>query len=108
MEKKHYYRVKHEQKHMSINVKGCLNNHKKRKIDYFEYDDGRPMTHQAAMIYLHNADAEGKRLIPIGDCYRFDHQKGCKGHIISLTPNKEKLAEIEEEYNDYMGAYRFA
>lgn len=95
---KQYFRIKGSKRHMSVNIQGCLNNHKRSKITYFDNDDGTPMTDAEARLLLNSALMEGKKLIPSGDCYRFDFQKGCPGHIFSLKPNEETAAKIEQEY----------
>lgn len=98
MEKKKYYRKKHSLQHMCICIEGILK--RRNKIKFFsDAETGRPLSDAEARAHLKIARNEGKRVIPIGDCYRFDYKdKGCLGHIISLMPSDEKMAEIEAEY----------
>lgn len=86
---------------MSLNIQGVLNNYKRKKILFFSDDDGNELTDAQARFELNKALNEGKKVLPCGDCYRFDDQNGCPGHIISLKPNEEKLEEIELEYQLY-------
>lgn len=106
--KKSYYRLKSKTIHMCINVKGILRNHAKtKKITYFDEDDGQPMEPKKAYQLMQLADYEGKRVIPMNDeCYRFSYETGCPGHITSLKPNEEKLAEIELEMQNYLNSQK--
>lgn len=83
---------------MSISVDGVLNQYKTRKITFCNEDDGTPMNPEKAKQIFIMARYEGKKYLPMGECYRFCDQTGCKGHIISLNPNAEKMIEIENEY----------
>lgn len=100
--KKIFYRSKKTNRHMSISVEGVLTQYKRRKINFCNHDDGRPMRDAEARAVFMQAKAEGKRVLPMGDCPRFDFQTGCKGHIISLMPGEGKMKEIEQEWQDYL------
>jgi len=98
--KKRYYRNVKKITHMSINVDGILRQHARtKKINFCDEDDGSPMNPAKAYQLFQKYQYEGKRVVSMSDeCYRFDYQKGCKGHIVSLNPSNEKLQEIEMEY----------
>lgn len=68
--------------HMSISIEGMLNWNKRKKINFMHHDDGSKMTDAEARIYLAEALAEGKRVLPMAECEGFDYQKGCPGHPI--------------------------
>ena len=100
-QKKSFYRVKHALNHMCLNIEGALRS--RRKITYMNHDNGFRMTDREARDHLKLFRYEGKAVLPIGDCYRFDFSgKGCLGHVISLMPNEEKMIEIENEYQLYL------
>ena len=81
--------------------------HRRKKITIFDHDDGSRCSDKEAREFLNKALADGKRVIPMNECYRFDFQKGCPGHIISLMPNEEKLKEIEKEYKLYLAKKQY-
>lgn len=86
---------KRELHHMSISVEGVLNQFKRKAITFCSEDDGSDMAPAKAKQIFMLARYEGKKVLPMGnECYRFDYQKGCKGHITSLMPTKEKMEEI--------------
>ncbi len=88
----------HKITHMGISVQGVLKNFKRKKITFCSHDDGREMTDAEARAVFLKADYEGKKLLPMsGECYRFDDQKGCLGHILSIMPNEEGMLIIENE-----------
>lgn len=86
------------QKHMSINIEGVLTQYKKKKINFCSNDDGTPMSDAEARFEFLKARNEGKRVLPMGDCYRFCFEKGCKGHIKALMPSQDLMDEIELDY----------
>lgn len=69
---------------MSVNIEGFLRNYKGKNLDgIFTDENGVPMSHGKATIMLHNAQIDGWKLIPCGDCEGFDHfGGGCPGHPI--------------------------
>jgi hypothetical protein len=72
--------------HVSVNIQGLLEMHRRRKITMLLHDDGRTMTDAEARQYLYDALSEGKRVLPCSDeCDAFDYQNGCPGHIINET-----------------------
>ena len=88
---------------MSISVDGVLNKYKKKPITFCNEDNGSPMSPIKARQVFMVARYEGKRVLPMGDCYRFCYQKGCKGHITSLMPNEENMILINKEMLFYNG-----
>jgi hypothetical protein len=71
------------QQHMCLSIKGALNNAKYKKNhtkSYADNDDGSPMTYGELKEFLTQSLAEGKRVLPMGDCDNFDYQTGCRGH----------------------------
>lgn len=101
--KKSYYRSISAYHHMSLNIEGCLRNHQyNRRLTYIVDDDGKNLTDRQAKIKLTSLLAKGIKLIDCsGECYRFDDQKGCPGHIKSMKPNEEMAAKIEKEWEEY-------
>ena len=96
------YRKVSSIKHMCISVDGVLSQYKRKKITFCNNDDGTPMNPTDALNVFKVAKYEGKRVLPMGDCYRFCYQNGCKGHIKSLMPTDEKMEEINKEYNQIL------
>lgn len=68
--------------HMSIDIRGFLEYHRRKKIRIMLHDDGKRMTDSEAREYLYTALGEGKRVLPCGECDNFDYQKGCQGHPV--------------------------
>lgn len=97
-------RTVRKKSHMCVDVQGALNHYKKsRKHETpFTDDEGRPLSRERVVIELHNNLIEGKRVIPMGECYRFCFQKGCKGHITSINPTEERRNEIEKEFTNWL------
>jgi hypothetical protein len=91
-------------KHMCISVEGVLNQYKKKKITFCSNDDGSPMSPIKARNIFEVARYEGKRVLPMGECYRFDYQTGCKGHIKSLMPTDEVMVGIQCQWNEYIAS----
>lgn len=88
--------------HMSISVQGVLTQYKKKKITFCDHDDGTRMSDAEARQIFMQAQFEGKRVLPMSnECYRFDHQTGCKGHILALLPTDEDAAKIEIEWTEW-------
>ncbi len=69
--------------HMSCNIEGLLRNFKRKKINFLEDDNGRPLTDQEARHELAEFQKLGYKLIPREDCEGFDpFGGGCPGHEI--------------------------
>lgn len=78
--------------HMSINIIGLLNQYKRKRIDFFEHDDGKRMTDADARSELKRRMDLGHKLICVSnDCDGFDpFEKGCPGHpIVEINEVKE-------------------
>jgi hypothetical protein len=76
-----------EIRHMSVDITGVLRNYGKKSMKgLITEDNGAEWTDVMVRKYLNKCLAEGKKLLPIGDCEGFDYQKGCPGH-----PVKEEL-----------------
>lgn len=69
---------------MCLCIDGALKS--RRKIKYMSDDNGNPVTDKEARNHLKKLKSEGYEVMMMGDCYRFDKVKGCKGHIKSLKP----------------------
>lgn len=92
------YKKHDELHHTSISVEGVLNQFKRKAITFWAEDDGSDMAPAKAKQVFMQARYEGKKVLPMSnECYRFDHQKGCKGHILSLMPTSKRLKEINNE-----------
>ncbi len=70
--------------HMSVSIEGLLRNYKRKKITFFEDEDGRQMSDREARNEIARLQALGHKLIPITNkCDGFDpFGKGCPGHKI--------------------------
>ena len=71
---------------MSMNLEGCLRNHKKRKINFIEDDNGRTLSDSEARLLIADLLAKGHRLMDCsgGRCEGFDPLgRGCPGHPVS-------------------------
>lgn len=71
--------------HMCMSIRGALNNWK-YPDDYYGAitgDDGKVLTPPQARNFLYDCLAEGKRVLPMGECDNFDYQTGCLGHEIA-------------------------
>ena len=87
--------------HMCVSVDGTLHHYKntRKKATPFEDENGKRLTAKQVVAEMLLYKSQGKRVIPMSDeCYRFDFQSGCKGHIISLNPSESKQQEIEREF----------
>lgn len=59
--------------HMSVNIKGMLDYHKRKKITYMQDDDGNRISDGEARVYLNECLNKGWKLIPCSsDCDGFD------------------------------------
>lgn len=79
-------KVYHEKHHTCLSIEGCLNYHKRKKINYFQDENGNTISDQKARIYLAECQNKGWKVIPMGEeCEGFDYfGKGCPGHLISV------------------------
>jgi len=67
--------------HMSTNIAGLLRNFKRKKITFFEDENGNPMSDAEARAELAKYQALGYKLIPVNGCDGFDpFGGGCPGH----------------------------
>lgn len=68
--------------HISQSIRGALKNWS--FPDGYEKiitgEDGKYLSPHHAREALMDALAEGKELLPMGDCEGFDHKTGCPGH----------------------------
>ena len=82
-------------KHSCTNIEGLLNNTKGKKINFFDDDDGNPMTDQQIRKEIAELQSKGHKLMPNENCKGFDpFGGGCPGH---------KIKEVEEPKNIYTG-----
>ncbi len=92
--------IKSTRRHTAMNISGCLENTKKGKLTFIDDDSGRALTDTQARMELQQLQAEGYKLMDCsGECYRFDKEKGCPGHIKALMPTEDKMDTIELEYS---------
>lgn len=69
-------------RHMSLNLEGCLRNHKGKRIRIFEDEKGRILSDQQARAEIARLQALGHKLMPMGNCEGFDpFGGGCPGHV---------------------------
>lgn len=70
-------------RHMSVNLEGLLRNHKRRKINIMEDDNGRTLSDSEARAEIARLQALGHKLMACGECEGFDpFGGGCPGHPI--------------------------
>ncbi|TGE05602.1 hypothetical protein EU556_20080 [Hymenobacter fodinae] len=69
-------------RHMGLSVEGALRNMTKSQLKnlFTDTETGRDLTAQEAKEELRQAQREGKRVLPMGDCDKWDYQTGCPGH----------------------------
>jgi hypothetical protein len=66
--------------HVCQSVRGALRQ-PLHELDWFQHDDGRPMTPSEAFDALCDELVKGHEVIPLGSpCEGFDYVKGCPGH----------------------------
>jgi len=75
-------------RHMSVNIEGFLKMSKRKKLTgIFTDDNGNELSHTEAVKMLNDAQVDGWKLIPCGDCEGFDYFRGgCPGHEIIEDP----------------------
>jgi len=70
-------------RHLSTNIEGILKIMKGKKINFFDDDDGNPMTSKEARANIAKLQAKGHKLIGSANCEGFDpFGGGCPGHPI--------------------------
>jgi len=71
-----------EKTHMCVDIRGAIKQipQNSRKNAWITKDDGSAVTNNQAIEMLLDELANGKRVIPAGNCDNFDYQTGCKGH----------------------------
>jgi hypothetical protein len=78
-------------RHLSTNIAGLLRAAGKRSMKgLLTKDDGTDASDQEVRDYLAECLLKGWKLIPVGDCTNFDHQKGCQGHPDAEIKNQLK------------------
>ena len=88
-------------RHMCVDVEGAILNlsrSRARMAGGYRHDDGRPMTREEAISALIREAAQGRSVIPMGDCIDFDYQTGCRGHAAESdkAPTKDGAAPPDE------------
>lgn len=73
-------------RHLSLNVRGILENCPDSKIKklFVDEETGRQLTPSEARGYLLDCLTEGKELLPMGKCEGFDYKTGCPGHATTI------------------------
>ena len=75
-------------RHLCTNIEGLLRNMKGKKINFFNDDNGKELSDKEARKAIAELQANGHKLISIGDCEGFDpFGGGCPGHKIENNPN---------------------
>jgi hypothetical protein len=69
---------------MCVDIEGVLRWSDKNLAKLFT-DDGVRRPGNYVRDWLRLQLAQGKRVLPVGDCDNFDYQTGCKGHPIEST-----------------------
>lgn len=76
--------------HMCVDIRGVLRWPDRQLAGMFTDDDGRKMKGHEVRDKLLDCLAEGKKVLPMGQCEGFDYQTGCPGHERkSEDPNVE-------------------
>ena len=88
-------------RHLSIDIAGFLRKAQGQTIKgLMNHEDGTDCTDQEVREFLADCLLKGWKLIPVGDCTNFDHQKGCQGHPdaeIKTMLKKELLITSKKE-----------
>ena len=66
--------------HISLDVRGALTNWRLRDFDGLFKDGLRKLTAREAKAFLLDQLAQGREVIPYGECGNFDYKTGCQGH----------------------------
>lgn len=64
--------------HVCLDIRGALRNRDGWKA--VSSSDGKKVTKVEAREWLMDRLAEGKRVLPMGECEGFNYQTGCPGH----------------------------
>jgi hypothetical protein len=68
---------------MCTNIEGLLKNMKGKKINFYQDDDGNPMTDRQIRKEISELQVKGHKLMPNGVCEGFDpFGGGCPGHPV--------------------------
>lgn len=70
-----------EGRHFCQSIRGALSNWR-YPSDYKNvfFKGGKTVPPLEARDYLYDCLAEGKEVLPFGECDNFDYKKGCRGH----------------------------
>ncbi len=70
--------------HMSVNIEGLLKQYKRKKITFFEDDNGKRLSDSEARAEISRLLSLGHKLIPTSkECEGFDpFGGGCPGHLV--------------------------
>lgn len=71
--------------HTSLSVRGALTGPKRHLRWMFRDTTGRRLTPDEAREYLLDQLAQGRELLPFGECAGFDFKTGCPGHPTEAT-----------------------
>jgi len=82
--------------HVATSIEGLLRNYKRKKINFFTDDNGRPISDFEARKELKQMLADGKKLIKSSGCTKFDYEKGCLGHTKEEL-RLEKMAALKDQ-----------
>jgi hypothetical protein len=73
--------------HLCLDIRGAIHNRDGWKS--VSAKDGRKLTKAEAVEWLMDRLAEGKRVLPFGECEGFSYQTGCPGHEDSDSAGQE-------------------
>jgi hypothetical protein len=80
-------------RHLSVNIAKLLREAGTESMEgMMTKDDGSPASDQEVRKHLGDLLAKGWKLIPVGNCGNFDHEKGCQGH-----PDQEIKNQLKKE-----------
>ena len=66
--------------HMCLDIRGALGWPKSKLRGLLVHDTGKKATADEAREFLLDCVAEGKRVLPMGECDGFSYETGCPGH----------------------------
>ncbi len=67
--------------HLCLNIRGCISSGDYKNWVGSISDNGRLLTAREILAGLFDEIAQGRAVIPIGQCDNFDYQTGCRGHL---------------------------
>lgn len=76
--------------HMSVDIAGVLRWSDKELVGMFKDSDGKRQSGACVRDWLKLQLAQGKRVLPMGECEGFSFVNGCPGHDIPVE-NKEGI-----------------